>query len=271
MIVVEDPDSKSPNQVQVRIVPDATGLDGTVQPQPSPAAVPSRSYTLSYHTTPLLAPSYPVPSTHCHNAAPSQSQSPVKRFWKAFAFALLIYLAFLSLARSIVYMASGGIVSAFRVAYSHHPSSFHSKWDDDGVGVPKAEDGRILESIGSLSWTTYQARPHWAPTFSESAETSFVLPSTAEALYLISRGSYQTGKVEVKQSTTTGRGNDVKVDVRVAYHDERALARATVCRLRKSGNRHGVGVYVCFFSLFPPSLPCALMLAYPSHTSHRHR
>jgi hypothetical protein len=113
------------------------------------------------------------------------------------------------------------------------------------VGVPRAEDGRIVESIGSLNWTSYEARPRWAPTFSESAESAFVLPITSDTLYLISRGSYQSGKVELKQSTDRG---DVKVDVRVAYHDERALARATVCQLRKSGNRHGVGIYVrrCF-------------------------
>lgn len=46
----------------------------------------------------------------------------------------------------------------------------------------------------------------------------------------------------MKQSTSE-RGGGVRVDVRVAYHDGRALARATVCRLRKNGNKHGVGIY----------------------------
>ncbi|KAF8555008.1 hypothetical protein OG21DRAFT_961924 [Imleria badia] len=115
-------------------------------------------------------------------------------------------------------------------------------WDDGGVGVPRAEDGRIVESIGSLNWTSYHTRPRWAPTFSESAETSFSLPTASEALYLISRGSYQGGKVEVTQAVDD-RGGDIRVDVRVAYHDARALARATVCQLRKRGDRHGVGIY----------------------------
>ena len=133
------------------------------------------------------------------------------------------------------------------------------------MGVPRAEDGRIVESIGSLNWTSYQTRPRWAPTFAESAETSFVLPITSETLYFISRGSYQAGKVELKQSTERG---DVKVDVRAAYHDERALARASVCRLRKSGNGHGVGIYV---RLLLCALPPSITNSDPIHRSNRRR
>ena len=123
------------------------------------------------------------------------------------------------------------------------------KWDDDSVGVPRMEDGRVLESIGARNWTSYQTGPpHWAPTFYESAETSFTLPVDSETLYLITRGSYQTGKVELKQGTH--QDGDVRVDVRVAYNDERALARATVCRLRKGGIKHGVGIFVRFSFCF---------------------
>ena len=132
------------------------------------------------------------------------------------------------------------------------------------VGVPKAEDGRILESIGSLTWTTSWARPYSTPTFSENAEMSFVLPTTAEALYLISHGSYQTGKVEVEQSTMTGRGGNVRVGVRVAYHNE----RARMCdRISTAGMGMELGsMYV--LSLFPPSALCPH--AHPFRTSRRH-
>lgn len=53
--------------------------------------------------------------------------------------------------------------------------------------------------------------------------------------------------MRVKQSAEQG---DVRVDVRVAYHDQRALARATVCRLHKGGNRDGVGIFVGLFLFF---------------------
>ncbi|KAF8128160.1 hypothetical protein EV363DRAFT_1340877 [Boletus edulis] len=249
MIIIENADAKptSRSLSQVHDQDDAARqlvngpYFGSVQDDSSAQSSPhTLKYTSSYHTTPPLSPppsypQYPVPSAPTQAAVPHPpllrpnprppgplSESPAKRFWKAFAFAFLIYLAFLTLIRS---MASG-------IHVQH--------WDS--VGIPRAEDGRILESIGGLNWTTYQGRPPWASSFSESAETSFTLPTTSESLYLISRGSYQSGKVEVKQSTTE-RGGGVKVDVRVAYHDERALARATVCRLRKSGNKHGVGIY----------------------------
>ncbi|KAF8435986.1 hypothetical protein L210DRAFT_3549745 [Boletus edulis BED1] len=249
MIIIENADAKptSRSLSQVHDQDDAARqfvnrpYFGSVQDDSSAQSSPhTLKYTSSYHTTPPLSPppsypQYPVPSAPTQATVPHPpllrpnrrppgplSESPAKRFWKAFAFAFLIYLAFLTLIRS---MASG-------IHVQH--------WDS--VGIPRAEDGRILESIGGLNWTTYQGRPPWASSFSESAETSFTLPTTSESLYLISRGSYQSGKVEVKQSTTE-RGGGVKVDVRVAYHDERALARATVCRLRKSGNKHGVGIY----------------------------
>ena len=154
-------------------------------------------------------------------------------------------------------MASGGIVvspmSLLRLSNVRADGGCMYQWDDGDAGVPRTEDGRVLESIGRHNWTSYQRRPRWAPAYSESAETSFHLPVGSEALYLLSRGSYQSGKVEVKQAVEE-RG-DVRVDVRVAYHDARALARATVCRLRKSGDRHGVGIYVCFFPL------CVLILS----------
>ncbi|KAH0839428.1 hypothetical protein J3R83DRAFT_203 [Lanmaoa asiatica] len=225
MIIVED--AKPQLIPQHHAAAQLSSNFGPGHPQSPPGAT---SYTLSYHTAPLLPPSPPpsyprypshappLPSVQCR-------QSPVKRFWKAFAVALIIYLAILSLTHTIIRMASGGI-----------------HWDDDSAGVPRVEDGRILQSIGSLDWSSYHARPRWAPSFSESAETSFSLPIDSQELYLISRGSYQNGRVQVKQSTEQGDG-DVKVDVRVAYHNDRALARATVCRLHKSGNREGVGIY----------------------------
>lgn len=123
MIIVEDSDSKP-----LIIVPQdgnaagqlQDGLFGSVHPQ---SPLPS-SFTPSYHTTPLVRlppppppPSYPKHPSNQHPvpAVPHQrpAQSPAKRFWKAFAVALVLYLALLTLTRSIVHMASSGIVSAF--------------------------------------------------------------------------------------------------------------------------------------------------------------
>ncbi|KAG9309784.1 hypothetical protein JVU11DRAFT_10158 [Chiua virens] len=193
----------------------------------------------SYHTsTPLLhsppPPSYP----NHHTVAPAVAvvaahtglthrESTAKRFWKAFATALLLYLFLLSLAHTTVRMASR-----------------HSGHRDD-AGTPRPEDGRVLQAINNLNWTTYHRHAPWAPSYPESAEASFVLPVGSEELYFLSRGSYQTGRVHVKQAQTTSAADrdNVKVDVKVAYHDRQALGRATVCRLYKSGNKNGVGIF----------------------------
>lgn len=124
MIIVEDSESKP-----LLIVPQdeaagqLTGHFGSVHPQSPPVQGAPSSFTPSYHTTPLLPPPPPPPSypkhpyQHPAYAAPAvpqhrPSQSPVKRFWKAFAFALVVYLALLTLTQTIIQMASSGIVSA---------------------------------------------------------------------------------------------------------------------------------------------------------------
>ena len=109
------------------------------------------------------------------------------------------------------------------------------------------EDGQVLESVGPRDW---RPRASWARDFAHAAETSFVLPVGSRELYLVGRGAYQAGRVAVIQSSKHG---DVKVSVRVAYKHERALARATVCRLRKTGaeQRDGVGIFVRVLVLRP--------------------
>lgn len=109
MIIVEDskPQDHAAGQLQ-----SLSGNLGPVHPQSSSSAP---SYTLSYHTTPLLPPSpppsYPKYPTYHNRPAPPPApapavhspQSPLKRFWKAFALAFLIYLAFVSLTHTVVW------------------------------------------------------------------------------------------------------------------------------------------------------------------------
>ncbi|KIJ04915.1 hypothetical protein PAXINDRAFT_94132 [Paxillus involutus ATCC 200175] len=120
-------------------------------------------------------------------------------------------------------------------------------WDDCTTGAPLAGDGLVLRHVEGLNWTSYQSKPDWAPRYPRGAQTSFNLPVHSDELYLISRGSYQHGKVKVKQSADVEWKN-VVVDVRVAYHHDQALGRAKVCKLRKEESKIGVGIYT------PPTL-----------------
>lgn len=116
------------------------------------------------------------------------------------------------------------------------------------VGIPNPEDGTILHRIDSANWAHYESNPTWPtpprPQFNYpyGAQTTFMLPVDADSLYLIARGAYQHGKVKLRQSDSVESGS-VRVDVRAAYYDQRALARVTLCKFSRTDNEHGIGIY----------------------------
>ncbi|KIJ15567.1 hypothetical protein PAXINDRAFT_169030 [Paxillus involutus ATCC 200175] len=110
----------------------------------------------------------------------------------------------------------------------------------DGEGGYAPPDGEPQHCIGSTNWTTYYDRPSWSTGYPYGAETAFTLPVNADTLYLLARGLYQQGSVEIDQSTETT--DTVGVRVRVAYYYDEALDRATVCRLERPENEHGVAI-----------------------------
>ncbi|KAF9236999.1 hypothetical protein BU15DRAFT_76369 [Melanogaster broomeanus] len=192
------------------------------------------SYAPPYSPTPLPPPPPPPPYYpsyyyHYFSYTPptftARRSSTGARFTKALIIALVLYFVLLKVGHTVFEMAHG-----------------RTYWDDGAVGAPWAEDGDVIQSIDSLNWTSYHSNPWWQLPYPHSAETSFTLPVDSEELYLISRGSYQHGKVEVKQASGVLQGS-VKVDVRVAYYGDEALARATVCRLQKDGRKDGVGIF----------------------------
>ncbi|KIK97524.1 hypothetical protein PAXRUDRAFT_824829 [Paxillus rubicundulus Ve08.2h10] len=230
MIVVADSDWKqsfqnnspgqeSGNSGPTHAAPQARGsLDPYATPYNAlPPPPPPPPYY--YHSYSSYTP--PIPTV----IAVPYRQSSTSRFWTAFAFALILYLGFVGLAHTVIDMATGGI-----------------HWDNGAVGAPSPGDGNVLRYIGGLNWTSYQSPPDWAPRYPRGAQTSFILPVHSDELYLISRGSYQHGKVKVKQSVDVEVSN-VVVEVRVAYHHDRALGRATVCKLRKEESKIGVGIF----------------------------
>ncbi|KAI6027112.1 hypothetical protein EDC04DRAFT_172069 [Pisolithus marmoratus] len=158
-------------------------------------------------------------------------RSPLCRFVKAFSIAFVLYLLVIAVARTTIHMA-------FR---SHqHPGPI--------VGTPNPEDGTILDRIDSANWGHYESNPTWPtlprPQFNYpyGAYTTFTLPVNADSLYLIGRGAYQHGRVRVKQSDNIESGT-VRVDVRAAYYEQRALARVTLCKFSRANNEHGIGIY----------------------------
>ncbi|KAF8435076.1 hypothetical protein L210DRAFT_1053927 [Boletus edulis BED1] len=170
----------------------------------------------------------PLPhSEACHTCSTTTPRrSLVKRRWRiAFSTIALIWLVF---------------------SYGRH-TFWHNRlqawrWSDNRVGYPPPPDGDInRQCVGSTNWTTYYDQPPWTPKYPHGAETTFSLPLDSDALYLISRGAYQRGLVNIKQSTQIVDTVDVRV--RVAYFNDIALELASVCQIERADGEYGVGIF----------------------------
>ncbi|OJT13798.1 hypothetical protein TRAPUB_9645 [Trametes pubescens] len=73
------------------------------------------------------------------------------------------------------------------------------------------------------------------------AHASLAFPIDAEELFFKAEGSRAHGTFEVSQSSDVG--TEAIVDIDVAYRRENALAETTVCHLKPSENKHGLGIF----------------------------
>ncbi|KAI9568835.1 hypothetical protein HD554DRAFT_2171971 [Boletus coccyginus] len=140
-------------------------------------------------------------------------------------------------------------------AFTRPPQVWH--WTSNDVGYPPLANGDIDQCVGSTDWTTHYDQPAWALGYPYGAETAFSLPLNLDALYLVSRGALQHGRVNIEQSPQAADTVDVRV--RVAYNDDEALRRATVCQMERAEREHGVGIFT------PQIVP------HPRHHGHRDR
>ncbi|KAH0829116.1 hypothetical protein J3R83DRAFT_2592 [Lanmaoa asiatica] len=114
-------------------------------------------------------------------------------------------------------------------------------WAGDEMGFPLPADGDVDHCVGNNNWTTYYDQPPWTLEYPYGAETTFSLPLDSDALYLISRGAFQQGLVNIEQSTEVAHTVDVRV--RVAYYDDEVLERATVCQMERADREYGIGIF----------------------------
>jgi hypothetical protein len=75
-----------------------------------------------------------------------------------------------------------------------------------------------------------------------AATATFRLPVDAEVLYLLSRGPYSAGQLDVVKSFTQDR--DVVVEVNTTHDGAETIAGARVCRLTRGPGQHGLGLLV---------------------------
>ncbi|KAG1746397.1 hypothetical protein EDB19DRAFT_1873521 [Suillus lakei] len=192
----------------------------------------------SSNNTPLVGPSSPPPYTSQTSYQSTSDvvvvvyrRSPAERFWKAFGVAVLIWFLIAVFTKSSTDMAFNHASRPFWNGEPPHPGS---------------QDGTVHQCISGSDWTlSDQSLSH----FPHSAEAFLELPVDSDAIYLFTKGSQQSGNIDIVQSTQPT--DKVGVQVRVGYHAREALDHANVCRLERKTNENGVGILTPGFSHFP--------------------
>ncbi|KAJ3748539.1 hypothetical protein DFH05DRAFT_571467 [Lentinula detonsa] len=188
-------------------------------------------------------------------------ESPGKRFCKAFAVAILIYV----------------LVAIFFGTIKMNGQQSRTGWHNDfaipnGIAVISCTRGSEMQN-SSTGWDSLQSIDFSHELLAKSSsslpssngfgygtvQTSLSLPLSSETLFLLSRGQSFSGNLRIKSSSTLEEGT-ARVDVRVSYaefakRDFSLLRRTTVCLVhKKQGKRKQVGVGL-FTSRDWPSSP----------------
>jgi hypothetical protein len=101
-------------------------------------------------------------------------------------------------------------------------------------------DGLAEHCIGGRDWTSYSP----SSRYSNSAQMTFHLPASSDALYLLARGSLASGSVIILSSDDDR--DTIQIDVDVNYHNQNALNHANVCSLQRKSSEIGIGIFVSY-------------------------
>ncbi|EIN10113.1 hypothetical protein PUNSTDRAFT_126011 [Punctularia strigosozonata HHB-11173 SS5] len=177
----------------------------------------------------ILYKPYPPGALEEH-AERTATRAARRRFLGAFAVAVLIWV--------LVGMLTGSIADLGRWGRNHNNRAV-AQDVETGMGWPSAEDGHIERCVHGDQWS--EAHPYPDDHERYIRTTSFKLPVDAEHLFFISTGALSYGKLDIVQGEH--EGNDIEVEVSVVYWLERILKKASVCRLSREDDQHGVGIF----------------------------
>ncbi|KAG2137331.1 hypothetical protein BD769DRAFT_1437725 [Suillus cothurnatus] len=154
---------------------------------------------------------------------PYTSQTSYQPITGPFGVALLIWFLIAALTKSSTDMA-----------FNHGSRPF---WNSEPPH-PSSQDGTVHQCISGSDWALSSQSLNQFPY---SSEAFLELPVDSDALYLFTRGSQQSGHVDIVQSTQPT--DKVGVRVRVGYLTREALNHVNT-------NENGVGILTPAFSYF---------------------
>ncbi|KAF8891879.1 hypothetical protein BD779DRAFT_1670822 [Infundibulicybe gibba] len=157
-------------------------------------------------------PYHPVVVYNVHSPMmpPQRRRSPARRFIRALLAAILIWILVTFLIKSIVMVA---------------------RWNDHGLEdwigdrpFPIPSGIRLEKCTQGTAWDDY---PDGSTPYLHSAYTSFEVPASSDAIFLLSRGPLSAGTVDV--TTSSDVRDVVKFEVVFRYYRDYARDMAKVC------------------------------------------
>lgn len=196
---------------------------------------------------------------------PTSHREPTsKRFVWALCVALLVWMLCGAFIRSLVW--------AVNWDHNHHGEGWSTYPVPPGVSLQNCRESGDWESdlsprsLSSLAFTIAQAAwnkaddpnddataagrmdpevpntPLQAYSFPYSSKTSFELPLSAETLYLLARGPYASGSVDIMTSSEQ-KEDSVGVHVTVNYYRKEIRDVVRVCEISRGPGDKGVGIF----------------------------
>ncbi|KAF7798870.1 hypothetical protein EIP86_010098 [Pleurotus ostreatoroseus] len=200
----------------------------------NPAAAASTSQT----TRPTASVPIYVPAPALYPPGEFEPEPAGKRFFRAFAVALLVWVLFAVAVDSVV-EATWRHYPRRRTEVDHggdwqdrpgHPD--HPRKPLPGPGRPA--DGRMLNCTEhAMDWT--HERGH--------ATTSFDLPLDSDALYVFARGSQVAGTIVVTQDEREHDPHKVHFDVAAVHSTPAFLEHISVCAMERRRGERGIGIF----------------------------
>ncbi|RXW20424.1 hypothetical protein EST38_g5413 [Candolleomyces aberdarensis] len=211
---------------------------------PAPPKPPPYGHPGGTHPDPNVRP-YPVAEAYSPNV---HRRSPGMRFLKALCVAVLVWMLCGAFIRSLVSAIGwsrdhrgGGWNGGYPIpgGVSLEQCLEPAQWDN-ALSSPNLLNVEGDSYAANQSAQYSQMLPRSAYPFASKA--SFELPISSDSLYLLSRGAYASGRVDILTSAAQ-KQDSAAVHVTVRYYHQEMRDLVKLCKISRRAGDRGVGIF----------------------------
>lgn len=103
-------------------------------------------------------------------------------------------------------------------------------------------DLNLLHCSEIKDWST--AASNASRVYPYTASALYTLPLDSDSLFFLSRGNLSAGQFTLKTDSEL-KGDQVQVTISARYRSEQDRDLVKVCEVNRTGEGHGLGVFVC--------------------------